>query len=131
SSTRMLDGELAGRNDAAAARKLADVVHMPKGRPIYFCCDTEASGSSVLPYLEGAQTELGSGAVGVYGGIAVIEAAYAHGVRYLFQTAAWSGGRWSAHAQLRQRVVNVGHGPAIDGVQVDLDESRAADFGQW
>ena len=121
-------GATQAREAAAAAKHLG----VPAGRPIYFACDFDAAGAGVtgevMEYLRGAGDAIGHHRVGLYAGLAVIERAAAlHRAPYLWQTLAWSGGRWSPHAQLRQRAIE----RIVAGARVDLDEARAADFGQW
>lgn len=127
-----LGGYDAGARDAHRAEAQAKACGMPGGRPIYFAVDFDAAGMGkvepVLEYLRGAVHAIGWQRVGVYAGLGVIEAAQRQRrCKYLWQTLAWSGGAWSPHAQLQQRV----NGRRIDGVDVDLDRAVAADFGQW
>lgn len=120
---------MASSSGARAARQAiaaAEAIGMPKGRPVYFAHDQEAVDAKALRFLREAIDATGVGQVGAYGGLAFIEAAHRAGVRYLWQTLAWSS-RWSPHAQLRQTIVD----RAIAGVSVDIDRAVAADFGQW
>lgn len=132
--TRMAAGYAAG---AADAHQAAAALHAASGgqansRPIYFVCDFDASGAGttgqVMEYLRGAVHAIGWERVGLYAGLGPIETAAAmHRCRFLWQTLAWSGGRWSPHAQLRQTEIEV----VRAGARVDLDTAVAADFGQW
>lgn len=119
-------GEQAGRRDGELAKEWARGV-VPAGRPIYFTNDREAV-DGLAGYLTGAASVLGHHATGVYGGIAAIRlAANEHLCAYYWQTYAWSAGQWHAAAQLRQTQ----NGVRVAGIDCDLDEARAADFGQW
>ena len=129
---RMLDGLEAGKVDASFAHRLARDVGIPDGRPIYFACDQEVSSPGQLEacdnYTIGATDELGHLGVGVYGGYELIEHLHAHNAcNYLWQTIAWSAGRWSSHAQLRQIAIE----RAVANSLVDIDRAIAPDFGQW
>jgi hypothetical protein len=114
---------------------LGDVFHaaqeagMPHGRPVYFAHDEEGQIGPAIRFLRDAIDRRGPAQIGAYGGLAFIEAAYQAGVRYLWQTLAWSGTptRWSPHAQLRQTIIET----TVAGAQVDIDQALAADFGQW
>jgi peptidoglycan hydrolase-like protein with peptidoglycan-binding domain len=129
--TEAQEGYAQGMSDAAAARAAADALGFPASLPIYYAVDfnaTEAQMPTVLDYLHGAADAAGAkDLVGVYGSYSVVEAAYAAGFTFLWQTLAWSNGAWSAHATLRQ--LNVGQ--EIDGVAVDLDQAMTASYGQW
>lgn len=116
-----------GVADAHLAAKWAHGL-VPAGRPIYFTADREGLVDEAAEYARGAVSVLGFHAVGMYGDFDVVE--HLHGLHrcaYLYQTLAWSRGRWSNHAQLRQYE----NGRIVAGIEVDLDEARAADFGQW
>ena len=129
---RMLDGLEAGKVDAGRARQLAKACGMPDHRPTYFACDREVTSPGQLEavhlYTLGAADVLGHLGVGVYGSFTVVEHLHQHqACNYLWQTLAWSGGRWSPHAQLRQLAIE----RAVAGQLVDLDRAVASDFGQW
>lgn len=125
-------GEAQGRDDAALARAQAASLGVPHA-PVYFAVDFDAAGEGllepVMAYLFGASVRMGGHEqTGVYGGYdVVLEAMQRRLVRYGWQTIAWSGGRWAPQAQLRQ----TRNGVTVAGIECDLDEARAADFGQW
>jgi hypothetical protein len=102
---------------------------MPAGRPVYFSADwavTAAQEPTVLAYLSGAASVLGSSQTGEYGGYAAVKAARDAGTVWTWQTFAWSNGAWDARDTIRQT------GSAIvGGVQVDTNEAMTPDFGQW
>ena len=125
STTRATQGRQAGVADAHAAVLQQAVVGIPSGTPIHFAVDEDTSWASVADYFAGAASVLGQELVGVYGGFHVIEGAAAAGYRYLWQTVAWSGGQWSAHATIRQE-----NGTLFAG-SADYDYAEAVDFGQY
>jgi hypothetical protein len=131
-ATGMEGGYSAGTFDAVQAKHALDDLK-PKGNPpVYFACDFDAEGereiSQVLEYIRGAVHELGWHRVGIYGGLSVIAAAHAENrCKFLYQTLAWSGGKWFPDAQLRQ----TGVGLDLLGASVDLDKAISADFGQF
>jgi hypothetical protein len=121
----------AGVNAAKLARADADSVGFPRDRPIYFAVDsdqvTAANFAAVSAYLDGAASVLGTIArVGVYGEYDVIEKNVGTHARYGWQTAAWSGGKRSSKAHLFQRLGQI----YVGGIQVDVNEILAADWGQ-
>jgi hypothetical protein len=134
-------GRARGGYDAGAAdaRTAVRALHTASGghadgRPIYFACDFDAAGEGehvlgqVMEYVRGAVHAIGWHRVGLYAGLGPIERAHhLNRCRYLWQTLAWSGGRWSAHAQLRQTQVD----RLVAGAHVDIDLAVAPDFGQW
>jgi hypothetical protein len=124
---RALAGYAAGAEDAKAALKQAAACGMPPARPVYFAVDTDTSWARVRAYFEGVRSVLPVQRVGVYGGLQVIQGAADSGlVTWLWQTRAWSGGKWDARAHLRQLgFVTIG------GVQCDENTAMVADFGQW
>lgn len=98
---------------------------------VYFACDWEVKPDqmgNVRSYFATLMLHLGRDRVGVYGGYPVVhELMSLDNVKYGWQTYAWSDGRWSPHAQLRQYQ----NGVKLAGVECDLDRAVAADFGQW
>lgn len=122
---RALQGFAAGQTDARAADQQRRGLGLPDDMPIHFAVDTDTTWATVQAYFDGAASIIGTPRVGAYGGYAVIEGAAAAGLRYLWQTVAWSAGRWSAHATIRQP-----GGTVLQG-QADLDVAVATDFGQY
>jgi hypothetical protein len=127
---RPLSGRAAGISDAKAAVKQAAAAGMPKGRPVYFAVDFDATKgqmAAVLAYLGGAASVLSTALTGVYGGIDVVRAALDGGhVRWAWQTRAWSEGHWDPRAHIRQ-----GATQTIGGVSCDLNTAMTTDYGQW
>jgi len=127
---RALGGLPAGVTDAVHAQELLNKIGAPHAA-IYFACDWDVQPDqvpSIRAYFKGATEQLGHYRVGVYGGYAVVhELMSLDNIRYGWQTYAWSQGRWTPHAQLRQ----IQNGVKLAGVECDLDRAVAADFGQW
>jgi hypothetical protein len=122
---RARDGRAAGIADAQNADAQRKAVGLPSSMPIHFAVDEDTTWASVAPYFAGVASVIGQARTGVYGGYQVIEGACAAGYRYLWQTVAWSGGLWSAHATIRQT------GGTTLGGAADWDTAMAADFGQY
>jgi len=99
------------------------------GHPVYFAVDFDPTGAelpTVVEYVKGAASVLGSARTGVYGGESVINAVgSAKACRYLWQTYAWTRS-WNPAAQLRQ----VENGVSLAGASVDRDTAHAVDYGQ-
>lgn len=127
---RATQGYAAGAADARAAEAQRAADGLPADQTIYFAVDEDTSWASVQAYFDGAASILGvdSGGVprtGCYGGYQVIEGAYGHGLRRLWQTLAWSGGQRSQHACLFQ------NGATALGGGADINDVLAPDWGQY
>ncbi|MGW1744607.1 glycoside hydrolase domain-containing protein [Streptomyces sp. NPDC002092] len=122
---RATSGFAAGAADAQAAEVQRKAAGLPDTMPIHFAVDEDTSWASVQTYFDGVTSVLGKTRTGCYGGVKVIEGAYAYGLRYLWQTVAWSGGVWSAHATIQQR------GGTVLGGSADIDYATTADYGQY
>jgi hypothetical protein len=122
---RATAGHAAGVADAQAAEARRKAVGLPSDMPIHFAVDQDTSWASVQPYFDGAISVLGIKRVGAYGGVRIIDGAYGHGLRYLWQTIAWSGGVQSPHTTLYQ------HGGTTLGGGADWDTALVADYGQY
>ncbi|HEY1816565.1 MAG TPA: glycoside hydrolase domain-containing protein [Kofleriaceae bacterium] len=126
-----LDGYDTGVSDAQQAQALATGCGMPSDRPIYFSVDFDASPdqqAAINDYFDGVASVLGVARTGAYGGYYVIQRLFDAGkIQWGWQTYAWSGGQWDSRAQLRQ----IQNGVTVAGADGDIDQSEAADFGQW
>lgn len=122
---RATAGYAAGVADAHAAEAQRQTDGLPAAMPIYFAVDEDTPWASVASYFAGAATVVGKALTGTYGGYDVIEGAHAAGYRYLWQTVAWSGGRWSQWATIRQTGGTVLSGDA------DVDYAEATDYGEF
>jgi Domain of unknown function (DUF1906) len=126
--------QLGGHNRGVAHATEAARQHLacggPPDRPIYFSTDFDASTSQLATchrYLRGCADVIGWDRVGVYGGFRTINYMRDRGVRWLWQTYAWSGGQWAAGTHLRQYRNEV----RLAGADVDLDRAMKTDYGQW
>jgi hypothetical protein len=130
-SDRMLDGYAAGVYDATLARAQVLACGGREDRPIYFSADFDAlpqQQDAITAYLQGAASVIGAANVGIYGGYWPVSRALDVGVaHWAWQTDAWSGTNTEDRAQLHQRAQQT----VVDGVQCDINEARAADYGQW
>ncbi|MHA6764666.1 glycoside hydrolase domain-containing protein [Streptacidiphilus sp. PAMC 29251] len=122
---RALQGRAAGVADAQSAERQRKAVGLPGSVVLHFAVDTDTSWSSVAAYFQGVLSVLPLARVGCYGGYSVIAGAHGAGIRYLWQTVAWSGGRWHPSATIRQP------GGMLLGGAADVDCAEAADFGQF
>lgn len=121
---RATAGYTAGQSDAKSADGQRSGVGLPPNHVIFLAVDEDVPWARVAPYFQGATHLLGSARVGTYGSFQIVEGAHAAGIRYLWQTPAWSAGKWSSHANIRQ-------GSQTLGGQADLDYAYTADFGQY
>jgi Domain of unknown function (DUF1906) len=124
SAGRATAGFAAGAADARLAEQQRAAVGLPASHIHHFAVDEDTSWASVQAYFDGAASVVGLARIGAYGGLAVIEGAAAHGLRYLWQTVAWSGGVWSPHATIRQP------GGTLMAGAADIDDAEVPDFGQ-
>jgi hypothetical protein len=125
-----LKGRAQGQNDATEADRLHRLAGGTPGRPIYFSTDFDATTAQLvecLKYLAGCADSIGWGRVGVYGGYRTIEFMHDAGVRWLWQTYAWSGGRWHPAAHIQQ----YRNGVVLCGGETDLNRAMTVDYGQW
>jgi hypothetical protein len=121
---RATQGRQAGVDDARAAEAERIAAGLPSTHVHHFAVDEDTSWSSVVAYFDGVISVLGVARVGCYGGYPVIVGAHGHGIRYLWQTVAWSGGQWASFATIRQP------GGMLLGGSADVDFSEVPDFGQ-
>lgn len=125
---RALEGFAAGKTDAKAAMKLATSKGMPKGRPIYFAVDRDVSGTEVDAYFHGLASAMPLAQIGVYGSYRVVNFLQMRNrVRWIWQTYAWSGGKWYGGGHLQQYKNEV----MFHGCDVDYDRATQKDYGQW
>lgn len=141
--TRGYDGGVA---DAQTALQLHTAAGGPPSAPIFFSVDEDIDSSTwndvALNWFHGLNSVLGVGRTGVYGSYPVCGWAIRDGVigssstaghRWAWQTKAWSHGQREPMAVLYQAVVNSpsSPGPLLGGINVDVDDVLAADYGQW
>jgi hypothetical protein len=141
--TRGYDGGVA---DAHTAMQLHSAAGGPNSAPIFFSVDDSIDAntwnSSAVQWFRGINSALGVGRTGIYGdaqvcGWAIRDGVIGHsstpGRLWAWQTRAWSNGQREPAAVLYQTVVNSpgNPGPLLGGINVDVDDVLAADFGQW
>ena len=141
--TRGFDGGVA---DAQTALRLHAAAGGAGSAPIFFSVDDNIDLNTwngvAVEWFRGINSVLGVGRTGIYGhaqacGWAVRDGVIGNstspGHRWAWQTAAWSHGEREPAAVLLQSVVNsASHpGPLLGGINVDVDEVLAPDFGQW
>jgi hypothetical protein len=137
--------QLGGRTRGVEHAREADRLHRAAGgppEPIYFSTDFNATATQLATcyaYLEGAASVLGWGRVGCYGGRRTIDFMATRGVRWLWQTYAWSGfsplsgrfdednTRWHPAAAIHQ----YNNGVRVAGADCDLNRAMKTDYGQW
>lgn len=133
----MLNGAAQGTSDAQQA---LNYIRSLPGVPadyqpvVYFSADFDATPEQQQPineYLSAAAQVLGGTQyVGIYGGYWPLSRALDAGVcKYAWQTEAWSGGNVDSRINIMQRN-GLGY-QTLDGVQCDIDEAHADDFGQF
>lgn len=120
-----------GVADAREAFRNAAACGMPEERPIYFSVDWDVQPADlpvIRDYFHGIVSVLGVDRTGVYGGLrAVADLSQLGLAKWIWQTYAWSGGKWHPNAHIRQTKNDV----QVGGATVDLDSAMTDDFGQW
>ncbi|WP_291313466.1 DUF1906 domain-containing protein [Corynebacterium sp. UBA2622] len=130
---------LAGAAGAATHAPQAIALHKaaggPTGRPIYVAVDDNPSRAQyegqIRPYLRafGAALAATGYQTGVYGNYNVIQWCVDDGIGSFFWMHDWgSGGKVHPRAQLHQVSKRQAR---IDGIECDINEVLAADWGQW
>jgi len=124
-------GRSRGASDAKTALTQATAAGMPANRPIYFSVDWDVAPTeeaSVMAYLDGAASVLGTSRVGIYGGFYPVKTALDGGhASWAWQTVGWSGGQRDGRVNIYQ----TGGTTTVSGVEIDLDEALTTDYGQW
>ncbi len=129
---RMRGAGPAGHADAVEqSGNLAVLGIPPQAVRSWFSADWDVQATEVilcLDYLEAAAEVLGGKQfVGCYGGWRLVQAAADAGFA-IWQTSAWSGGRWDPRAVARQ----TGQQQYVGGVQVDVNQIiDLAGLGAW
>lgn len=128
-----LGGHTQALKDGMAALLSASYLQVPRMVALYAAVDWDVQPqemSSVASYLAAYSQLIHNNGFrsGVYGGYNVCNApAVRVNVDFLWQTYAWSGGRWAEPLAVRQ----VRNGVHVAGAVVDQDETSVADWGQW
>jgi hypothetical protein len=128
-----LNGSSQGASDAMLALTQAAAAGEPADRPIYFAVDfmaTSTQQANINSYFDGVASVISLNRIGAYGGYDVIKALFDSGkITWGWQASLYSPtGQWDARAQLRQMSPG---GVTVGGNVFTLDQSAAADFGQW
>lgn len=141
--TRGYDGGVA---DAHTATRLHAAAGGPDSAPIFFSVDDDIDAdtwnNAAVQWFRGINSVLGVGRTGIYGHARACGWAIRDGVvgpsstpghRWAWQTRSWSHGEREPAAVLYQAVVNSpgSPGPLLGGINVDVDDVLAADYGQW
>ncbi|BBX61672.1 hypothetical protein MSAS_08460 [Mycobacterium saskatchewanense] len=141
--TRGYDGGVA---DAHTAMGLHSAAGGPPSAPIFFSVDDDIDENTwngpAVDWFRGINSALGVGRTGIYGhakacGWAIRDGVIGHsstpGHRWAWQTSSWSHGDREPAAVLYQAVVNSPSNPSplLGGINVDIDDVLAADYGQW
>jgi hypothetical protein len=141
--TRGYDGGVA---DAQTALRLHAAAGGGDSAPIFFSIDEDIDLNTwktiAVEWFRGINSVLGIERTGIYGhsracawaiGDGVIGPSSTAGLRWAWQTKAWSHGERETTAVLYQSVVVDASEPGVllGGIHVDEDEVLAADFGQW
>jgi hypothetical protein len=123
-------GRAAGIHDAQIAQAQLIALGV-RNAPVYFAVDYDLQRSEyklLEQYLGGAASVLGFKRTGLYAGYGPCNAARQAGwCKWIWQTYAWSDGKWVTGAHLRQ-YRNAQH---LAGNQVDFDMAMFRNYGQW
>lgn len=141
--TRGFDGGVA---DAQTALRLHGAAGGGASAPIFFSVDEDIDANTwngvAVQWFRGINSVLGVDRTGIYGHYqacgwairdGVIGRSSTAGHRWAWQTKSWSHGEREPMAVLYQEVVNSPSNPSplLGGINVDLDEVLATDYGQW
>jgi hypothetical protein len=141
--TRGFDGGVA---DAQTALRIHAAAGGSNSAPIFFSVDDDINADTwnnqAVNWFRGINSVLGTGRTGIYGhaqacGWSINDGVIGHsstaGHRWAWQTKAWSHGQREPAAVLYQEVVNTAAnpGPLLGGINIDVDEVLAMDYGQW
>jgi len=141
--TRGFDGGVA---DAHTALRLHSAAGGSDSAPIFFSVDDDINVDTwnglAVNWFRGINSVLGTARTGIYGHFQACQWATNDGVighsttaghQWAWQTKSWSHGQRESTAVLYQEVVNTpsNPGPLLGGINIDVDEVLAADFGQW
>ncbi|MFZ1177954.1 MAG: DUF1906 domain-containing protein [Mycobacterium sp.] len=141
--TRGYDGGVA---DAQTALRLHGAAGGGASAPIFFSVDDDIDANTwngiAVQWFRGINSVLGVDRTGIYGhsqacAWAIKDGVIGHsttaGHRWAWQTKSWSHGEREPMAVLYQEIVNSpsSPGPLLGGINVDVDQVLAADYGQW
>lgn len=121
---RATAGRTAGIADAKDAEKQRKAVGLPASHIHHFAVDKDVAWTDVAAYFDGVISVLGLARTACYGSYRVVQGAHKAGIRWLWQTLAWSGGLLSPVATLYQS------GGTVLGGSADINKVTAAS-GDW
>lgn len=122
-------GAAQGMIDGKIALAEAKIVSQPLGSTIYFAVDYDAQSkdfNAIEAYLKAAQSQITGYNVGVYGSYYVVEEMFKRGIKFHWQTYAWSSGKKSTHTNVYQYK----NGISDCGISGDADNSFGGE-GFW
>jgi hypothetical protein len=125
---RALGSKADGRADAEFASRV--IASLGEGHPqvCYWAVDFDTAGNpGVTDRYASGWASWPKARTGPYGSYEIVEHHRRRGFGYGWQTNAWSYGRWSPLAQLRQHAP----GMTLAGGSVDLCEAMTSDYGQY
>lgn len=106
-----------GQSDAYEAMAQSSALGFPTFLPIYFAVDFDAVPSQVHDYFDGVKATIHD-RTGVYGSYRVVnDLYYSNGIKWTWQTLAWSGSKWFRHNTMEQTKIEIDWGPG----KVDAD----------
>ena len=141
--TRGFDGGVA---DAHTALRIHSAAGGSDSAPIFFSVDDDINVDTwnglAVNWFRGINSVLGTARTGIYGHFQACQWATNDGVighsttaghQWAWQTKSWSHGQRATTAVLYQEVVNTpsNPGPLLGGINIDVDEVLAPDYGQW
>jgi hypothetical protein len=139
-------GYAGGVADAQTALRLHGAAGGGGSAPIFFSIDDNIDlntwNGAGVDWFRGINSVMGVGRTGIYGHAQACGWAIRDGVignsstpghRWAWQTRSWSNGEREPMAVLYQAVVNSPSNPSplLGGINVDIDDVLAPDFGQW
>lgn len=122
-------GAVQGAIDGKEAIIEGNTVCQPQGSTIYFAVDYDVQAKDydiIEAYLKAAQAQIIGYNVGCYGSFGVCEEMSKRGIKYCWQTYAWSAGKKSTYANVYQ----FNNGVNICGISCDANESYGNE-GFW
>lgn len=122
-----------GKADAEFALKQATAILGQPARhaKIRFAADYDPAGhpEATNAYFDGVAAVLPRENCGPYGSDEMVAHHHARGFKTLWQTYAWSGGRFFSSPD--NTVYQYSNGHTVGGIGVDFNHLFSADFGQW
>lgn len=128
-----LEGYAGGKADAEfAMRQARSILDLPSRQPcIRFAADYDPAGAADATdaYYDGVAAVIPRSDCGPYGSEEIVARQHARGFERLWQTYAWSGGRFFSSPA--NSIYQYSNGHTVAGVGVDYNHVYGDDFGQW